>query len=197
MNGKRASAMVAPCLMAMLCHSPVAQARYVQSDPIGLGGGVNTYTYVEGNPLSYVDPQGLATCVYSVGAGRMDCMRNGSEKFTWSGSFASGNNSVAGCKNNASCESMQSVGPIPRGCWLWSGGPSGKPGGRTLNPLPPLSSQPFGRTNFRTHSCQNPFGPSLASPFCSEGCVTGTSSTILDLNSLIDSEPGSVLCVFD
>jgi RHS repeat-associated protein len=46
--------------------------RYIQSDPLGLQAGTTTYDYVDGNPLSYVDIEGLLKASPRVPPGGMN-----------------------------------------------------------------------------------------------------------------------------
>jgi len=95
-----------------------AIGRYVESDPIGLLAGLNTYGYVASSPLNSVDVLGLAECNYSISRHTLYCKPNpgsggGIVTMGPDGLFSG----LGDCQNNPSneCQTSKGMGPIPTG----------------------------------------------------------------------------------
>lgn len=105
-------------------YDPVI-GRYIQSDPLGLRGGINTYSYAEENSLLYIDPFGLWGAYGHAGLGGGGHVGVGGLNVMCGGLISVGNNS----QRCTYCTVCVRIGPglfIGGGAALGGGAHSGR-----------------------------------------------------------------------
>ncbi len=95
-------------------------SRFLSEDPTEFDGGINFYGYAANSPTSFIDPLGLAECVYSVAQHTMVCTSSNPPPPVgpqWQMQLGpDGVASGAGtCKNNDNCVNKRNQGPITPG----------------------------------------------------------------------------------
>jgi RHS repeat-associated protein len=94
--------------------------RFLAEDPIGFGGSTNFYTYVGNSSTGFIDPLGLAECVYSISQHTMTCTENATPPVgpRWEltlGPQGLHSGDPGKCRDNPSCTNNKNTGPIEPG----------------------------------------------------------------------------------